>query len=158
MKPYLTHVDDVPEWHPPVPPPFDTEVKGATARNLGRAAGSRDLGAWVVDLPPGSRSSFTHAHSDEEEMVYVLAGEGVLRVVEPGGERERIPVRPGSFASFPAGTAIAHCFLNPGTDPLRLLVVGERKPGKDRVFYPEHPEFQELIRSRSAERIWERSG
>lgn len=122
------------------PPPFDAE-KLSIGRNLGRAAGSRSLGAWEELIPPGRRTSFTHAHLREEELVYVLAGQPTLRWVPPGGEAQEVALEAGDFIAFPAGTGIAHTFWNHTTADALLLVVGERRLG-DRVFYPEEAEHQ----------------
>lgn len=107
--PYVVHTDDVPEQECRYEAPFDGELL-AFGRNLGKAAGSVTVGLWHERIPPGHRTSFTHAHSHEEELAYVLSGVCVLRVVEPGREPREIPLRAGHVASFPAGTGIAHTF------------------------------------------------
>ena len=45
----------------------------------------------------------------------------------------------GDGVAFPAGTGIAHCFLNNTEGAVRLLIIGERHL-KDRVAYPLNPE------------------
>ena len=54
--------------------PRSTEKMGPM-RAIGQAAGLQRIGINVQQLPPGSRSSWPHAESDEEEFVYVLEGE-----------------------------------------------------------------------------------
>lgn len=61
------------------------------------------------------------------------------------------PFEPGDVAGWKAGTGVTHCVINdtkrvPGQTEdeqegdLILLVVGENKPGEDRLYYPHNPE------------------
>ena len=132
---YVVHIDEVQEVEGAYPAPFDGE-KLSIYRELGRAAGSKNLGFSFERLPPGRRTSFTHAHSDEEELVYVLSGTCHLRVVEPGSEPREIPLRAGHAVSFLAGTGIAHTVVNRGDAECTLFVVGERRPGRRPLLLP----------------------
>lgn len=151
--PYVVHVDEVAEVEGAYPPPCDAE-KLTRYRDLGRATGSVTLGWAWERLLPGRRSSFTHAHSAEEELVFVLGGTCHLRVVEPGGEVRELPLRAGHAVTLAAGTGIAHCFVNRGGAECVLLVVGERKPDRDRWRYPEDPEWVAHLERTSPERLW----
>jgi uncharacterized cupin superfamily protein len=135
--------------------PFDKERVGFF-RNLGKAAGTMNIGVGIDRLPPGERSSFTHAHSHEEELVYVLEGECNVRLIEPGKEAREVPLRAGHLVSFVAGTAIAHCFVNRGNRECVTLTVGERKPGVDRCFYAEDSEYDALFAQQRPEGYWAR--
>ena len=84
---WVVHADDVPEEEGHYRAPFDAE-KLSFSRELGRAMGAVKLGMSRERLPPGRRTSFTHAHSLEEELVYVLEGECMLRVVRAAGSRQ----------------------------------------------------------------------
>jgi uncharacterized cupin superfamily protein len=150
---YIVHVDDVAEVEGTYPKPFDGE-KLSIYRDLGRAAGSKTLGFGHERLPPGRRTSFTHAHSHEEELVYVLAGSCHVRLVAPDAEPEEIPLRAGHAVSFPAGTGIAHTFVNHGTEECTLLVIGERRDD-DRVFYTD-AEYDAHHAKNQPERHWNR--
>jgi uncharacterized cupin superfamily protein len=140
QPPFVVHIDDVPEQEGAYPPPFDAE-KGSIYRDLGRAAGSQRIGFGHERLLPGRRLCFTHAHSHEEELVYVISGACSLRLIEPGEAPRDVPLRAGHAVSFPAGTGIAHTFVNHGTEECLLFVVGERRPEEDKVFYPEDPGY-----------------
>ena len=141
MKPsFIVFAPDVPEVAGHYPAPFDKERVGSY-RNLGKAAGSASLGFGIDRLGPGERSSFTHAHAHEEELVHVLEGECVVRLVEQGKEPVEVPLRAGHVVSFVAGTGIAHCFVNRGTTDCRLFTVGERKPDIERSFYAEDVDY-----------------
>ncbi len=139
MASYVVHIDDVPEEEGSYPAPFDGE-KLSIYRNLGRASGSKNIGFAFERLLPGRRTSFTHAHSEDEELVYVLSGTCHVRVCEPNREPEEIPLRQGHAVSFNAGTGIAHTFINHGTEECTLFVVGERRE-TDRVFYSDDAEY-----------------
>jgi uncharacterized cupin superfamily protein len=150
---YVVHIDDVPEVEGSYPAPFDGE-KLSIYRNLGQATGSRSVGFAYERLLPGRRTSFTHAHSAEEELVYVLSGTCHVRVIEPGTAPREIPLRAGHAVTFPPGTGIAHCFVNRGGEECALLVVGERKPEADRVRYPEDGAYDEHFARTQPEAYW----
>jgi environmental stress-induced protein Ves/uncharacterized cupin superfamily protein len=154
MKPsFIVFAPDVPEVEGHYPAPFDKERVGFY-RNLGKAAGSASLGFGIDRLAPGERSSFTHAHAHEEELVYVLEGECVVRLVEPGKEPTEVPLRAGHVVSFVAGTGIAHCFVNRGTSDCRLFTVGERKRDIEKSFYAEDTEYDAFFARTRPECHW----
>ncbi len=68
--------------------------------------------------------------------MYVIQGEPDVWL---DGHLHRL--RPGDAVGFPAGTGIAHTFLNNTDTEVRLLVVGERSKRENRIFYPRHPEL-----------------
>jgi len=150
---FIVFAPEVPEEEGHYPPPFDKERLGFF-RDIGRAAGSRSIGMGLDRLPPGERTSFTHAHSHEEELIYVLEGEVHVRLIEPGKEPREVPLRAGHLVCFAAGTRIAHCFVNRGERECRLLTVGERKRGVDKCVYVEDGEYDELFRREHPERYW----
>jgi uncharacterized cupin superfamily protein len=100
---------------------------------LARRFGLTRLGVHHHRLPPGRRSSFPHAESHEEEFVYVIEGrpdvwlDGVL-----------YPLKPGDSVGFPAGTGIAHSFINNTDGDVCLLVVGEADREENRIVYPKN--------------------
>jgi RimJ/RimL family protein N-acetyltransferase len=151
--PFVVRSSEVPEVEDSYPAPFDTE-KLAWSRELGRAGGCRSLGAHRQRLPAGRRTSFTHAHSREEELVYVLSGRPSVRWVEPGKEPQEYVLQPGDLLVFPAGTALAHTVINHSEEDAELLVVGERRPS-DRVFYPEDPTYDAWFATRRPLYTWE---
>jgi len=154
LPPYVVHIDDVAEQEGVYPAPFDAE-KGTVYRDLGRAAGSRAIGFAHERLLPGRRLCFTHAHSHEEELVYVISGTCAVRLLEPGASAAReLPLRAGHAVSFPPGTGIAHTFVNRGTEECVLFVVGERRPTEDRVVYPEDPAYDAHHAATRADRHW----
>jgi uncharacterized cupin superfamily protein len=100
-------------------------------RFLGKALGLTQFGVNLTTLPPGKESSMRHWHTREEEFVYVLEGEVVLRT--DAGEQL---VRAGQCVGFPAGSGDGHQLVNRSDRPARYLEVGTCDE-TDEVFYPE---------------------
>ena len=75
-----------------------------------------------------------HAHSKEEELIFVVQGRPSLWV-----EGHLTELAAGDSVAFPSGTGIAHTFINNSDAPIKLLIVGEHSP-EDRVYYPVDPE------------------
>ena len=105
------------------PSPFGVPCAARTRRRLGDAGGLRDFGINLMTLPPGSRSSQRHWHSDEDEFVYLLEGEVML--VEDGGETL---LRAGDGAAFPKGSGNGHHLINRSSTMAVYLEVGSRNP------------------------------
>jgi uncharacterized cupin superfamily protein len=113
------------------PPPFATRMLGRTKRVLGDLFGLRNFGVNLTDLQPGASSALHHAHSRQDEFVFVLEGEAVLVT----GEGRETVLRPGDCAGFPAGGA-PHHLENRSSGLVRYLEVGDRTEG-DEASYPE---------------------
>jgi len=80
------------------------------------AAGMHRLGASIYEIEPGAAAFPCHYHCANEEAIYVIEGEGTLRV----GDSET-PVRPGDFISLPRGREHVHRLDNHSQRPLRYL-------------------------------------
>jgi uncharacterized cupin superfamily protein len=87
------------------------------------------VGVQLEELPPGKSSAPAHYHLREEEHLLVLEGSCTLRLGE-----ERLLLRAGDYACFPAGQKAGHCLVNEGSAVCRLLVVGERSPDEVAVY------------------------
>jgi uncharacterized cupin superfamily protein len=85
---------------------------------LGAQLESRKLGFNVAVLPPGKRAFPYHAHRGNEEMFFILEGEGSVRIA---GETHKI--RKGDAISLPPGPDSAHQIINDSAAPLRYLAV-----------------------------------
>lgn len=97
------------------------------------------FGIHHVRVPPGRRTSFPHAESAEDEFVYVIEGTPDVWL---DGHLHRLA--PGDGVGFPAGTGLAHTFLNNTDSEVRLIVVGDRGIEGGRIIYPMHPERKPL--------------
>jgi uncharacterized cupin superfamily protein len=106
----------------------------ALRRRLGLAAGGEKLGCSLYELPPGKAAFPFHAHLSNEEAVYVLQGEGVLRLGDGAHA-----IKSGDYMTFRAGGE-PHQIVNQSSAPLRFLAVST-------MTYPEvatYPESQKL--------------
>jgi len=111
------------------PEPFRSRVLPREKRALGDALGLTKLGVNMTTLSPGKESSMRHYHDQEDELIFVLEGEVVLRT--DGGEQL---LRAGMCAGFPAGSRDGHQLINRSDRPARYLELGTRAPD-DRVVY-----------------------
>ena len=105
------------------PEPFRPRVLPREKRALGDALGLTRFGVNLTTLMPGKESSLRHFHSHEDEMVFILEGEVVLRTDE--GEQV---LTTGMCAGFPAGTTNGHQLVNRSENPARYLEIGNRDP------------------------------
>ena len=113
------------------PPPYHQDNKRRFNRRLGDHAGLTHFGVVLTRIVPGGQSSHRHAHSTQDEFVWVLEGEATLRT--DVGEQV---LSAGMCAGFPAGTGDGHQFLNRTDRDVLLLVMGDRSEG-DVVTYPD---------------------
>jgi uncharacterized cupin superfamily protein len=116
------------------------------ARLFSDAAGLTQFGAFEETLLPGSRSSICHWHADEDEFVYVLAGEVT---VHEGGAVATL--HPGDAVCWKAGVAAGHYLENRTDGPVTYLVVGTRAR-RTRVTYPDHDRVLDLDRDTGTRR------
>jgi uncharacterized cupin superfamily protein len=122
---------DVPESNATIiPGPLRAQNQTRYNRRLGDHAGLRNFGVNLTRIIPGGQSSYRHAHSTQDEFIWVLEGEVVLET-DAGSQ----VLKPGMFAGFPAGTGDAHRFVNRTDADALLLVVGDRSAG-DVITYP----------------------
>jgi uncharacterized cupin superfamily protein len=102
----------------------------AAYRVLGDLAGLTQFGCHIEELPPGSRSSYRHWHTCEDEAVYMLSGQVVLT------EDSETFLHQGDFAAWPAGHLVGHCLENRSDHPARYLTIGTRRT-TDTIHYPD---------------------
>jgi uncharacterized cupin superfamily protein len=96
---------------------FTSEEGFARQRKpLGRAAGGRALGCSHLEVPPGASAWPFHAHFANEEAIFVLEGEGLLRLGD-----EHVAVRKDDYIALPADPDLPHQLINVGDTPLRYL-------------------------------------
>ncbi len=111
------------------PPPFNKTVEGRSRKRLGNAAGLTQFGVNICTLKPGAASSQRHWHENEDELVYVLAGEVVM--CEDDGE---IVLKPGDVAAWKAGVPNGHCLINRSDRDAVFIEVGTRAAA-ERAYY-----------------------
>jgi len=113
------------------PEPFRTDNSRRWNRRLGEHAGLRNFGVNLTRLVPGAVTALRHAHTKQDEFVYVLDGHPTLHTDEG-----RTRLAPGMCAGFKAGTGNGHHFINETDRDVVLLEVGDRIPG-DEGSYPD---------------------
>ncbi len=112
------------------PGALNARMAGRIKRKLGEAFGLRNFGVNLTELAPGAASALMHAHALQDEFLYMLEGEAILRL---GGEEYRLG--PGDCVGLPAGGP-AQQLVNRSDAPARYLEIGDRTQG-DVVRYPE---------------------
>lgn len=113
------------------PPFFAVRMAGRTKRPLGEVFGLRHFGINLTRLAPGAQSALRHAHSRQDEFVYVLDGTATL--ITGAGET---PLSAGMCAGFRAGTGDAHHLVNRSATDVVYIEIGDRADG-DTVLYPD---------------------
>jgi uncharacterized cupin superfamily protein len=113
------------------PEPFRSMMAGRVKRPLGDLFGLTNFGVNITVVPPGAVSALRHAHSSQDEFVYVVSGLLTLHTDE--GESE---LAAGMCVGFKAGSGNAHRLVNRSAFEAVYLEVGDRTPG-DMVTYPD---------------------
>ena len=113
------------------PEPFASRMAGRDKRPLGDLFGLANFGVNLTRLAPGGSSALRHAHTKQDEFVYVLQGRPTL-VTNAG----RAALKAGMCAGFKAGTGDAHHLVNDTEDDVVYLEIGDRAAG-DAVDYPD---------------------
>lgn len=106
-------------------------MAGREKRQLGDAFGLKNFGVNLTRLAPNAVSALRHAHTRQDEFVYILHGRPTLHADEG-----RTQLYPGMCAGFKAGTGNGHCLINETAEEVLYLEVGDRTPG-DEVSYPD---------------------
>jgi uncharacterized cupin superfamily protein len=113
------------------PAPFQPLVKGRLKRRLGEHFGLENFGVNLTRLLPGAVTALRHAHTLQDEFVYVVEGHPVL-ITDDGEET----LSPGMCVGFAHGTGNAHHLVNRTDADVLLLEVGDRTKG-DGATYPD---------------------
>ena len=113
------------------PEPFASRMAGRDKRPLGEMFGLTNFGVNLTRLAPGASSALRHAHTKQDEFVYILEGRPTL-VTDAG----RMALKAGMCAGFKAGTGDAHCLVNETEENVVYLEIGDRSAG-DAVDYPD---------------------
>jgi uncharacterized cupin superfamily protein len=113
------------------PEPFASRMSGRRKHPLGDLFGLTNFGVNLTRLAPGGTSALRHAHSRQDEFVYVLAGHPTLHTDEG-----LTKLSPGMCAGFKAGTGNGHRLINETAEEVVYLEVGDRTAG-DEGSYPD---------------------
>ena len=117
------------------PEPYRSRVLPREKRALGDPLGLTKIGINHTTLPPGKESSMRHWHTLEDEFIFVLSGEVVVKT--DAGEQV---LKAGMCAGFPASvdgkTGDGHQLINRSSEPAVYLEISNREKG-DEAFYPD---------------------
>ena len=132
-RPVAVTAADVPARTKPsnYPEPFASRMAGRLKHTLGDLFGLTNFGVNLTRLAPQGASALRHAHTRQDEFVYILQGHPTLHTDEG-----RTPLAPGMCAGFRAGTGNAHRLVNETAEEVVYLEVGDRTPG-DEGSYPD---------------------
>jgi uncharacterized cupin superfamily protein len=98
----------------------------SSAVRVGPLVGAKDLGYSYDVVQPGKISCPFHSHRAEEEMFFIVKGEGTLR---HGAERRK--VRAGDFICCPVGgPETAHQIINDSGAELAYVSVSTMMPAE----------------------------
>jgi len=113
------------------PEPFASRMVSREKRALGDLFGLTNFGVNLTRLAPNAVSALRHAHTEQDEFVYILQGRPTLHTDEG-----RTRLSPGMCAGFKAGTGNGHRLVNETAEEVVYLEVGDRAPG-DEGSYPD---------------------
>lgn len=121
------------------PEPFASRMDGRQKLPLGDLFGITNFGVNLTRLLPGAVSALRHAHSRQDEFIYVLEGRPTLHTDEG-----YTPLVPGMCAGFKAGTGNGHRLINDTSEPVVYLEMGDRTSG-DEGTYPDDDLRAQLV-------------
>ena len=113
------------------PEPFASRIVGREKRPLGDLFDLTNFGVNLTRLAPQAISALRHAHTKQDEFIYILQGHPTLHTDEG-----RTQLSPGMCAGFKAGTGNAHHLINETSEDVLYLEIGDRTPG-DEGSYPD---------------------
>lgn len=113
----------------PIAEPLAAQLNGREKRPLGEAFGLQNFGVNLTRLAPGGISALRHAHSRQDEFIYILQGCPTLYT-----NAGPTPLSPGMCAGFKAGGGDAHRLVNETMEIVEYLEIGDRSAG-DQVVY-----------------------
>ena len=113
------------------PEPFASRMNNRIKRPLGDLFDLTNFGVNLTVLAPGAMSSIRHAHTRQDEFIFILRGQPTL--ITDAGETV---LAPGMCAGFKAGTGDAHMLVNRSAEEVHYLEVGDRS-ADDTASYPD---------------------
>jgi len=103
----------------------DIEDNGKYTSRRGQISdhiGAEKLGYNLTVVPPGKTQCPFHCHHGEEEMFFIIEGEGELRFGD-----QRYPLRAHDVIACPTGgPEVAHQIINTGRTTMRYLSISTR--------------------------------
>jgi uncharacterized cupin superfamily protein len=131
MKPPIVNIADL-EFRPN----DHGDRFGSRIGAIGSKIGAKKLGYNVTVVPPGKRAFPFHAHRVNEEMFFILEGQGEVRIGDA-----TFPIRQGDvIACAPGGSEAAHQIVNTSKAEIKYLAVSTSM-SPELVEYPDSKKF-----------------
>lgn len=131
-QPIPAHIINPSKRKSAYPTPFAEMMDGRTKRKLGNHFSLSNFGVNLTELVPGAISALKHAHTTQDEFIYILSGTATLLYGE-----EQYVMQAGDCMGFKANEQIAHQLKNSSDKLLQYLEIGDRSAG-DQVNYPDN--------------------
>ncbi len=105
MGKYIVNLNEVPAG----------KITGRETRDLisGKTVGSKGISLRITDVLPGALCTPGHAHTECEEVIFILSGQGEIKIGE-----ETFPMKIGDAILLPTG--IPHLIRNTGKEVMRM--------------------------------------
>lgn len=113
------------------PPPFAAQMEGRIKHQLGDFFGLENFGVNLTRLKPNAISALRHAHSKQDEFIYILEGNPTLQSNEGS-----MQLSAGMCSGISAGSGNACNLINNTKEDVLYLEIGDRTLG-DEVIYPD---------------------
>lgn len=116
---------------------FDPRVENKEGKfgfrgwRLGPQVGSKSIGCSYFEIEPGLQAFPNHFHTANEEALFVLEGEGHVRI-----GKDEVAISKGDYIAFPVGPDHAHSVRNSSKSILKLLSMSTLIP-VEIVGYPD---------------------
>ncbi len=107
----------------------------ASIGRVGAQLGMTKIGCTVVDLQPGEQAWPYHLHYGQEELFFVLEGEGTLRY-----DDDEYKLREGEFFFAGTGAGTAHQIVNSSDAKLRYLALSSTDD-PEVCYYPDSKKY-----------------
>ncbi|WP_276528261.1 cupin domain-containing protein [Yersinia bercovieri] len=101
------------------PEPFASRMVGREKRSLGDLFALANFGVNLTRLAPNAVSALRHAHTKQDEFIYILQGRPTLYTDEGLTE-----LSPGMCAGFKAGSGNGHHLVNETSEEVVYIEVG----------------------------------
>jgi len=105
MGKYIVNLNEVPVG----------KITGRETRDLisGKTVGSKGISLRIADVLPGALCTPGHVHTECEEVIFILSGQGEIKIGE-----EPFPMKIGDAILLPTG--VPHLIRNTGKEVMRM--------------------------------------
>jgi uncharacterized cupin superfamily protein len=111
--------------------PFASRMSGRHKHPFGDLFGLANFGVNLTRLEPGTVSALRHAHTEQDEVIYILQGRPTPHTADG-----LTHLTPGMCAGFKAATGNGHRPLNETSEEVVYPEVGDKTPA-DEGIYPD---------------------